>query len=220
LPIQWVYLYHNTCTTAVPGQNGFWFKQYSNWTNVISRNNIYAGTSYALESEEDVVATVDFDYDCLFTTKALPVIRWNGANYNSLANFILNVGEEPHGVTNQPVFLNPAAHDYYPPAISPLLDKAVVIPGVNDDFFGIAPDVGALEYGMEARAISTGTNGVTMDWHVGAFGNYQLQSCTNLAQGNWVDSGEPIQAERTALRLTDPSPTAAQCFYRLLHVAP
>ena len=220
LPIQWVYLYHNTCTTVVPGQHGFWFKQYSNWTNVISRNNIYAGTGYALESQAGVTDTVDFDYDCLFTTKAPPVIRWAGVNYNSLAQFAAATGEESHGITNQPVFLNPAAHDYYLPANSALIDKGTVIPGINDDWLGIGPDIGALEHGMEAESISVRTNGVTLDWHVGVFGNYQLQSTTNLAQATWSAVGSSIQAERSILQLTDPSPTSARRFYRLQQVAP
>jgi hypothetical protein len=219
LPIQWVYLYHNTCYTAVPGQHGFWFKQYSNWTNVISRNNIYAGTGYAMESQVNVTDTVDFDYDCLFTTKAPPVIRWAGMNYNSLAQFAMATGEETHGITNQPVFVNPAAYDYYLPTNSALIDKAIAIPGINDDWLGAAPDLGALEHGMEALKISVSTNGVTMDWHVGAFGTYRLRFTTNLGQAIWSALGEPIQADHSVLQLADP-PADAQRFYRLQHVAP
>ncbi len=220
LPIEWVYLYHNTCVTAVPGQHGFWFKQYSNWTNVISRNNIYAGTDYALENQANVPNTVDFDYDCLFTRKAPPVIRWAGGNYNSLAQFASATAEETHGITNQPIFVNPAAHDYYLPANSPLIDKAVPIPGINDDPLGLAPDIGALEQGMEARKISVGTNGAAIDCHVGPFGTYQLQSTTTLGQPVWATIGGPIQADHSVLQLTDPSATNAQRFYRLQHVAP
>ena len=75
LPIEWVYLYHNTCFTAVPGQDGFLFKQYSKWTNVISRNNIFAGTDYALESW-DTPNPVDFDYDDLYTTQGPLKFAW------------------------------------------------------------------------------------------------------------------------------------------------
>jgi hypothetical protein len=220
LAIEWVYLYHNTCSTAVPGQNGFWFKQYSNWTNVISRNNIFAGTGYALESQNNVTNTVDFDYDCLFTTKAPPVIQWAGVNYNSLGQFAAASGEETHGIWIQPVFINPAARDYYLPANSTLIDKAVSIPGINDDHLGATADVGALEFGMEAKKITGGTNGVEVDWHVSAFGNYQLQYSTNLELLVWNATGPPILAQRSLLQVTDRSPTDAQRFYRLQHVAP
>jgi hypothetical protein len=220
LPIEWIYLYHNTCVTAVPGQHGFWFKQYSNWTNVISRNNIFGGTDYALESSANVTNTVDFDYDCFFTTKSAPVISWGGANFNSLSQFAAARGEEAHGVTNQPIFLNAAAHDYYLPTNSPLIDKGAIIHGINDDWFGAAPDLGALEHGMQARKISVGTNGVTMDWHVGAFGKYQLQFSTNLTQSIWTVIGASTQANLTLLQLTEPLPTTGQRFYRLQQVAP
>ena len=220
LPIQWVYLYHNTCTTSVPEQAGFWFKQFSNWTNVTSRNNIYAGTAYALISDAVFMGAVDFDYDCLFTTKAAPVIRWGGLTYNSLAQFAVGTGQETHGVSNQPVFIDPFAQDWYLPAGSALIDRAVLIPGVNDDYLGAAPDIGALEHGMQATRIAAGTNGVVIDWCVGPFGNFQLQSTTNLAQAVWNNIGPATLAERTSLQLTDGAVASGRRFYRLRHVAP
>ena len=220
LPIQWVYLYHNTCHTAVPGQAGFRFKQYSDWTDVISGNNIYAGTGYAMESQANVTNIVDFDYDCLFTTQAAPVIRWAGIGYDSLTQFAAAVGEETHAIWTQPVFINPAAHDYYLPPDSDLIDQAVILPGINDDYLGAAPDIGALEFGMEAKRISADPQGLTIDWHVGASGKYHLQSTANLGQSVWNAIGDPIQAERSTLQTPDPSPREAQRFYRLQHMAP
>ena len=215
LPIQWVYLYQNTSYTTVPGQHGFWFKQYSNWTNVISRNNIYSGTDYALESDDNVTNTVDFDYDCLFTTQVPPVIRWAGAHYDSVPQFASALREETHGLTNQPVFVNPVGHDYYLPSNSPLIDKGVPIPGINDDWLGTAPDIGALEHGIEAGKISADLKGVTMEWHVGVFNKYQLQYSTNLTQGVWLTIGAPIQAQSTRLQVTDGAAAGGQRFYRL-----
>lgn len=167
-----------------------------------------------------MTAAVDLDYDCLFTTKAAPVIRWAGVRYNSLGEFAAAVGEETHGLWSQPVFLDPAARDYSLPTNSVLIDKAMVIPGINDDYPGAAPDLGALESGMQATRIVVATNGVAIDWHVGAFGHYQLQSTPDLSPPAWNAVGEPVQAERTRLQLTDPSPAGAQRFYRLQHVAP
>jgi hypothetical protein len=221
LTIDWIYLYHNTCVTTVPGQHGFWFKQYSNWKNVISRNNIYAGTDYALESEDNVTSNVDLDYDCLFTTKAAPVIRWAGTNYNSLNQFASAVGEETHGIWIQPAFVNPAARDYYLPANSPLIDKAVLIPGINDEFLGSAPDIGALEFGMKAKRISLAPGGgVEIDWHVGAFGNYQMEYTPDLSPSAWQTLGGPVQAEHALLQLIDSSATGPRRFYRLKQMPP
>jgi hypothetical protein len=220
LPIQWVYLYHNTCWTTVPNQHGFWFKQYSNWTNVISRNNIYAGTDYALESQADVAKTVDFDYDCFFTIKAQPVIHWASSHFNSLVDFAAARGQETHGATNQPVFLAPALQDFYLPAGSPLVDQGAFIPGINDDYLGAAPDMGALENGMEAGGIRVNSNGATMEWHVGAFGAYQLESATVLTQQVWMPVGVPVQATGTRLELVDSSASGSPRFYRLAHASP
>ncbi len=219
IPIEWVHLYHNTCCTTVPGQNGFWLKQYSNWRNVVSRNNIYCGTAYGLEKDASTANTEDLDYDCVFTTKAPPVIRWSGVNYNSLVQFSQAVGLEIHGVTNQPAFLNPGLHDYYLPAGSPPIDKGVPIPGVNDDWVGSAPDLGALEYGMLAERISVGVNGVDVDWRVGAFGKYQLESAPNLAPSGWTSFGPPVQAQGPWLQMSVPATADGQRFFRLRHVA-
>jgi hypothetical protein len=220
LPIQWVYLYHNTCYTTVPGQHGFWFKQYSNWTNVISRNNVYSGTDYALESQDNVTDTVDFDYDCIFTTKAPPVIRWAGGHYNSLGQFAAALGQESHGLTNRPVFLDPAAGDYYLPSDSPLLDTGLPISGINDDWLGTAPDLGAMENKAEASKIDANSNGVTIEWHVGVFCNYQLQCATNLNQAVWASCGEPIQARHTRVQTEDGPVLNGRRFYRLAHLPP
>lgn len=106
------------------------------------------------------------------------------------------------------------------PTNSALIDKARVIPGINDDYLDAAPDLGALECGVEATRIVVAANGVAIDWHVGAFGHYQLQSTSDLSPPTWNAAGEPVQAERTRLQITDPTPTGAQRFYRLQHVAP
>lgn len=220
IPIQWVYLYHNTCSSTVPGQNGFWFKQYSNWTNIISRNNIYSGTAYSLENDSGVHGTEDFDYDCVFTTKAAPVIHWLGANYNSLAQFAAAAGDETHGLTNQPIFLNPALHDYYLPAISPLIDKGIAIPGINADWIGTAPDLGAYEHGMLAERISQDAGSLTIHWHVGAGGWYQLQSTLSALQPNWSAVGSSMQAKGPWLDLSVPIMNGPGQLFRLQHVAP
>ena len=116
--------------------------------------------------------------------------------------------------------INPAAHDYYLPPDSDLIDQAVILPGINDDYLGAAPDIGALEFGMEAKRISADPQGLTIDWHVGASGKYHLQSTANLGQSVWNAIGDPIQAERSTLQTPDPSPREAQRFYRLQHAPP
>jgi hypothetical protein len=145
LTIDWVYLYHNTCHTAVSGQDGFWFKQYSNWNNIFSRNNIYAGTNYALKSSA-AQNPVDFDYDNVYTTHAANFISWQGARYSSVTAFYAGVAQEQHGMSYHPQFVDTAAGDYGLSAGSGLIDKGAVIPGINDGYSGQAPDIGCFEY--------------------------------------------------------------------------
>jgi hypothetical protein len=150
LTIDWVYLYHNTCHTAVAGQPGFLFKQYSNWNNIVSRNNIYAGTSYALESSSNR-NPVDFDYDNLYTTAAGKLVRWAGNSYTTIPAFYSATGLEQHGLNHNPEFINPSS-DFRLSAGSPLIDSGVMIPGVNDGYLGDKPDIGKYEYGSESVA--------------------------------------------------------------------
>jgi hypothetical protein len=167
------------------------------------------------------VNTENFDYDDVFTSKLPPaVIRWNGVSYNSLAAFSAAASQEQHGRTNQPVFLNPGAEDYYLPANSPLIDKGMALPGMNDDWLGVGPDLGAFEHGMQAKNLSVNTNGITSLWLVGAFGKYQLESITNLLQPTWTPVGAPAQAQFPNLELLDPTAPGAHRFYRLRHVNP
>jgi hypothetical protein len=146
LSIDWVYLYHNTCYTAASGQPGFLFKQYSNWHNVISRNNIYAGTDYALESTSSQ-NPVDFDYDDLYTNASGKLVNWSGAKYTAISTFYAAAGQEQHGQSDLPGFSNAAGADFILSPSSQLIDKGFVIPGINNDYQGNAPDIGCFEYG-------------------------------------------------------------------------
>jgi len=143
----WVYLYHNTCYTDRPGQDGFLFKTYSDWENIISRNNIYAGTNYALWSWPDFDHPVDFDYDNLYTTDDWRFVKWADVWYPTLAEFYAATGHEGHGLSLDPGFVSPEQGRYDLLPESGMIDRAVAIPGVNDDYFGLAPDLGAEEYG-------------------------------------------------------------------------
>ena len=148
LTIDWVYIYHNTCHTAAAGQPGFLFKQYSYWNNIISRNNIYAGTNYALESTSNR-NPVDFDYDNLYTTTSGKLVRWAGNSYTTISAFYNATGQEQHGLNYHPEFIDPS-NDFRLDPGSPLIDSGVVIPGVNDDYIGSKPDIGKYEHGLES----------------------------------------------------------------------
>jgi len=48
-----------------------------------------------------------------------------------------------------PQLVNPKSLDFRPAEGSPLIDAGRIIPGFTDKFKGIAPDIGAYEYGGE-----------------------------------------------------------------------
>jgi hypothetical protein len=153
LTIDWVHLYHNTCHTDRPGQNGFLFKGYSKWRNLVSRNNIYAGTRYAIENRTRFRMPISFDHDNLYTTARGRFALWSRKRYPSLAAFARATGLERHGLSAPPRFINAASGDYRLASRSPMIDRGVVIPGVNDDYFGDAPDLGAFEYKPSGTAL-------------------------------------------------------------------
>jgi hypothetical protein len=49
------------------------------------------------------------------------------------------------GTLHAPSFVAPAAADFTPAPGSPLIDRGLYIPGINDGFRGQAPDLGAIE---------------------------------------------------------------------------
>ena len=56
-------------------------------------------------------------------------------------------GLECNGHENPPGLVNPSGGDFTLLATSPNVDRGVLIPGINDDFIGSAPDLGAHEFG-------------------------------------------------------------------------
>jgi hypothetical protein len=219
LTIDWVYIYHNTCHTDVSGQNGFLFKQYSDWTNIVSRNNIYSGTDYALSSWSSV-NPVDFDYDNLTTTHGTRFVRWAGTSYATVNAFYAATGQEQHGVSFVPGFVDASAGDYRLGYGSPLIDKGIAIPGVNDGFVGTAPDIGAYEFGAQALGISNTVSGIASGWGVVSTGVYRLQYARDLMAPAWSNLGSVVTAATVTLAVMDPSPPDTHRFYRLKAVSP
>jgi hypothetical protein len=145
LSTNWVFMYHNTCYTDIPEQSAFVFKQYSKWNNVISRNNIYAGTKYAMESRP-LPNPVDFDYDNLYTTHNTIYAEWHNTDYDTLEELSAATGQETNGFSVDPNFVGAINGDYRLNSDSELIDKGIIIHGINDEYGGIAPDIGAYEY--------------------------------------------------------------------------
>jgi hypothetical protein len=143
-----MYLFHNTSDAALPGNDGFEIRSPGTWDMIYARNNIWSGTDYAL-SNANPSQPLDLDYDNLYTTLAGELVWWSGLpdrHLNTLAEFQAATGQELHGLNVEPGFADAAGSDYALDPASDLIDAGLIIPGINDDYVGAAPDIGAYEY--------------------------------------------------------------------------
>lgn len=129
---------------------------------VQSNNNLYISMTpwYAWENGSGNGADwrTNLDYDGFDWSGHIYGFKW-GERYSDLASFSQATGLEKHGVevTKEDCFTSlniPAS----PPASMPLqhltlkstcqgIDRGVVLPNINDDYRGAAPDLGAYERG-------------------------------------------------------------------------
>lgn len=143
-----IYLFHNTVDARNAGNSALTLYEPGSWKALVARNNIWSGTSYALE-HYNTSQPVDLDFDDLYTTRAGELVWWQGlaeTHLRTLAALRSATGQELHGLSVAPGFAGPATGDYSLAAGSPLIDQGVAIAGINDGFAGAAPDIGAREY--------------------------------------------------------------------------
>lgn len=144
-----MYLFHNTADAVLPENDGFELRSPGSWELIYARNNIWAGTDYAF-SNANPSQPLDFDYDNLFTTRPGEFAWWDGLpdrHLNTLTEFQDETGQELNGFNLEPDFSDADHGDYTLPADSNMIDKGVLIPGIDDEFTGVAPDLGAFEHG-------------------------------------------------------------------------
>ena len=196
-----MYLFHNTSDAALPGNNGIYIKAPGTWEIIYARNNVWSGTDYALNNYNET-QPIDFDYDDLYTTNPDEFVYWgNGPDrhMHDLPTFQSLTGQEPHGFNVIPGFADAASGDYTLASTSDLIDVGVVIPGINDDYVGAAPDIGAYEYGTPPPAAvtdlrvtqaitATGTLTATLRWTAPTNAvTYTLRySGTLISEANWA----------------------------------
>jgi parallel beta-helix repeat protein len=147
-PIGPILLYHNSFLTTAPNTEAMNLLAGGNTTFIRARNNIFSGTRYVLEKTNTV--NLDWNFDLLYTTDAARFIKWQGTNYNTLAALQTRQNQELNGVNTSPQFVNPASGNFQLSAASTALDRGVTLPGINDNFSGAAPDLGALESSVDA----------------------------------------------------------------------
>lgn len=114
----------------------------------ISRNNSFSlarGRGYGLEvypPTKGNIQMLDFDHDNFWRPTDKALIKINSVRHQSLSDWQAT-GANPHGISVLPEFNNPASGDFSLPSRSPLRDAGLRIPGINDNFRGRAPDIGA-----------------------------------------------------------------------------
>lgn len=136
-------VYHNTFLTTVAGVDALTLFDPGYNTELVSRNNLFAAPNHALTKINTI--PLDLDFDDLYSMSAAPLARWYDTTYASLADLQNGVGEEMHGLSADPALANPGGGDFTPLAGSPLIDRGVVIPGINDTTRDGLPDIGAVE---------------------------------------------------------------------------
>ncbi len=202
-----MFLFHNTADAALPDGNGFALFSPGSWTQLTARNNIWAGTEYALYNANPT-QPLDLDYDNLYTTLSGELAWWAGLSdrhLNTLAELRAATGQEMHGLNVAPGFVNVSAGDFTLDKESNLIDAGVIIHGINDDYAGSAPDIGALEFEPAlALYAAPGNAAIRLNWEV----NVALPTATTWHVEYYTQTAgvytvtDPLSATRSLI-LTD-----------------
>jgi hypothetical protein len=160
------------------------------WRRALFRNNVFiggmGGGTYGGYSNGSgrIFDLSDADTSCSFDHDGLASIGTNtfqgrigAATFSSFATLVANTTEKNAVMVDLGIFASPPpfpANPYPPKPVADLrlaaggaaVDKGVVIAGINDDFAGSAPDLGAYElgvplpiYGPRPAGVVTGTGG-------------------------------------------------------------
>lgn len=138
----WVFMYHNTSWTNFNAPNSLEF--ISAVRNSILRNNIFQGGVYSVEARNPGASGHDWNYDN-WNIGSGSRFKWEGVDYANIGQFCRASGLECNGRESASGLANPAGGDFSLLPTSANIDRGLFIPGVNDGFYGAAPDVGAIE---------------------------------------------------------------------------
>jgi hypothetical protein len=159
-PVGPLFLYHNTVLTDAPATDAVALFSGGSATAIRARNNVFAATRYALSKSHSV--PLDWNGDDLYSTSTSRLVRWLSASYATLPLFRAATGQEAQGIQAAPQLEDPDGGDFRPAPGSPLIDRGLVVAGINDGFVGAAPDIGALEREDSAPLPSLSVSDVTV----------------------------------------------------------
>jgi hypothetical protein len=169
-----VLIYHNTSWTNAKNLNAM--SMIHPVHNSVMRNNIFQGNGYAFEAPFIGSTGHDWNYDNWHTTRGTggPRFKWAKIPYNTIAELCAATALECNGHEAAPGLVNPGGGDFTLLQSSQNVDRGVIIPGINEDFKGNAPDVGAYESGFDlpptvvsvVRADANPTDAATVNFTV------------------------------------------------------
>ena len=89
---------------------------------------------------------MDWNNDNWYVTGTAPFFKWENVIRTGTSALCTATGLECAGYSTPPGLTNPAAGDFTLSPSSPNIDRGVILAGINEDYSGTAPDVGAFEY--------------------------------------------------------------------------
>jgi len=114
----------------------------------------------------------DVDYDNLWRPSGAEFAEIIGKSYTNFSE-LQGDGYELNGVSEDPQYTDAAEGDFSLPEQSLLIDAGLRLPGINDEYYGTAADIGAVEYNQQPVPVeltffkaSVQDNFVLLDWNI------------------------------------------------------
>ena len=140
-----VFFYHNTSCTSDPKSRAILIKS-GRWKKLTFRNNIWVGRAEGFVSWRAPLSPLDFDYDDLYVENGGTLMRLGKDVYHTLGDVQRGTSHLKHGFSVDPRLRKTATGAFELAPDSPLIDRGVAIPGINDERTkGEGPDLGACE---------------------------------------------------------------------------
>jgi hypothetical protein len=157
-----VYVYHNTVYASHPGARPYALVIFNTVSGIDMRNNLIYGTLPYNDGANDARCVMDQgassftvrDHNLYYQADPAQPFTGSEQGVGGWDTFMSEwdawrtaSGFETHSPHPQdPLFVDPATGDFHVRAASPAVDAGVRLPGLNDDYYGAAPDLGALEF--------------------------------------------------------------------------
>jgi parallel beta-helix repeat protein len=149
----WKYVYHNTFYSSITQPSPEWGQTpmgigdtSAKFSHLITHNNIFHLSSDNYVLADLVYDGSNYDYDNMYISGLHSrFVTIKGIDYTLYTlKTLLNL--ERNGISADSHFTSPDRMDFRLAPNSPCIDAGVYIPNFNDNYYGNAPDIGAIEY--------------------------------------------------------------------------